>query len=288
MRGESHAIYNQIIIRADFFIRKYTEALTRSLQEGNPVQLGTTGPDTRKERNRKFPPITAHARRLAITAKSTKLARFDQNMQKLGHKTLVKDMEGYRSRGHTASWLVEMTQRAGDATPKTRLEKLLFLAEGSPTLRYILAQIKASGLIRFDPTADHHPEKILITEEVPLIAWFWEIALNYLYIHSETLESKLSYKERVEMVKRFNDRESPLKVLILHYNVSAQGTNLDQSCHRVLVTTAALNASLEIQGWGRVIRASSSSQIDLQVRVLTVPFTGFTIRRRPDHTMQSA
>ena len=220
------------------------------------MELGTTRPDTPKDHKKKFPPITAHARRLAITAKSTKPARFDLTMSKLGHKTLIKDMEEYRSRGHTAAWLIEMTQREGDSTPVTRLEKLRYLCEGSPTLRPTLAQVLESGLLNFDSSTANHPHKLLITEEVPLIAWFWEIVLNFIYINTETLESKLSYKERVEMVKRFNDPNSDTKVLILHYNVSAQGIYLDRSCHRVIVTNAALNVSLEIQAWGRVMGVS--------------------------------
>ena len=218
--------------------------------------MSTQGPDTRKEREKKFPAITAHSRRLSIAAKSTKLARFDHKMQSIGHKTLVQDMEGYRDRGHTASWLVDMIKGPTDGHPETRLEKLKFLADGSPTLRYILLDIKKSGMLDCDAKAGDHPRKLLITEDVPLIAWFWEICLNFLYINTETLESKLSQKERVAMVGRFNDRTGDLKVLILHYSVSAQGTNLDKASYRVMVATAAANASLEIQGWGRVIRVS--------------------------------
>ena len=79
-----------------------------------------------------------------ITAKATKLARQDLLMRGLGFNTLVKDMEGYRSKGHTVDWLLEMTARDGDIDPKTssRMAKLCFLAEGSPTLRYIIHQLR--------------------------------------------------------------------------------------------------------------------------------------------------
>ena len=73
-----------------------------------------------------FPPITGPSRRLAITAKSTKLARFDEAMRKIGMNTLVKDMEGYRTKAHNVDWLVEMTRREGDWDPSTRLEKVQF------------------------------------------------------------------------------------------------------------------------------------------------------------------
>ena len=86
------------------------------------------------------------------------------------------------------------------------------------------------------------------------MAWFWELLLRYLYIETDTLEANLSYKERVDLVQKFNDRDSTLKVLIIMYNVGAQGTNLDEACCRVLISTAAINAASEIQAYGRVIR----------------------------------
>ena len=96
--------------------------------------------------------------------------------------------------------------------------------------------------------------KLIITEDIPLVAWFWEIVYRYLYIETEVLHSGLNNEARWSLVQSFNNINSPLKVLILMYNVGAQGVNLDQCCCRVLVATAAINASPEIQAWGRVIR----------------------------------
>lgn len=167
--------------------------------------------------------------------------------------TLVKDMEGYRTKGHNVDWLVEMTRREGDWDPSTRLEKVQ--SEGSPTLRFILSQVKDMVLIgKADPGG--HPNKLIITEDTSLTAWFWEIVLNYLYIETEALHSGMTNSEHIDLVKRFNDPRSSLKILVLMYNVGAQDVNLDESCKRVLVATSALNASLEIQVWGRAIRVS--------------------------------
>ena len=174
-------------------------------------------------------------------------------MRKIGMNTLVKDMEGYRTKAHNVDWLVEMTRREGDWDPSTRLERVQFLSEGSPTLRFILSQVKGTVLIG-DADPGGHPNKLIITEDTPLTAWFWEIVLNYLYIETEALHSGMTNSERIDLVKRFNDTKSSLKVLVLIYNVGAQGVNLDESCKRVLVATSALNASLEIQAWGRAIR----------------------------------
>ena len=84
------------------------------------------------------PLTTSPLRRLPITAKSTKLARLDLHMRGLGQNTPVKEMKGYRAKGLSVDWLHQMTARDGniEADSSTRLEKLCFLVEGSPTLRY--------------------------------------------------------------------------------------------------------------------------------------------------------
>ena len=59
-------------------------------------------------------------------------------------------------------------------------------------------------------------------------------------------------------MQQFKNPSHPIKLLILLYKVGAQGVNLDPCCNRVLVATEAINASLEIQVWGRVIRVKMS------------------------------
>lgn len=56
----------------------------------------------------------------------------------------IKSMEGYRSKGRSLDWFIDITARDGDTDPKhaTRLHKLAFLTEGSPTLRYIIHQLR--------------------------------------------------------------------------------------------------------------------------------------------------
>lgn len=72
----------------------YQDALMKSSEAAEGVSIKQIGPDTSKKSIKPFPAITAPSRRLAIAAKSTKLARFDETMRRLGMNTLVKDMEG--------------------------------------------------------------------------------------------------------------------------------------------------------------------------------------------------
>ena len=142
------------------------------------------------------------------------------------------------------------------------MAKLCFLAEGSPTLQYIIHHLRDWVL---DGQADSKPpRKLIISEDTPLVAWFWELACNYLYIQTEVLHSGRNNEARWTLVQAFNNPESAVKVLILMYNVGAQGVNMDTCSCRVVVATGAINASLEIQAWGRVIRVGTTSHINLK------------------------
>lgn len=78
----------------------------------------------------------------AISAKSSKLAELDLRTRKLGCSTLIRDTEAYRSKGLSVDFFIAMTENEGDTPAGIRLEKIQHLAEGSPTLRFILFQIR--------------------------------------------------------------------------------------------------------------------------------------------------
>lgn len=132
----------------------------------------TTGPSTRKKKGTSYPATTGPLRRLTITSKSTKLGRLDIRMKALGFDTLVRNMQEYRSKGHTADWLIQMTYADGDPPVETRAQKLQYLAEGSPTLRYIISQVHEYILQPKDTR--RRPDKLLIAEDTLLVAWFWD------------------------------------------------------------------------------------------------------------------
>ena len=144
-----------------------------------------------------------------------------------------------------------MVLQKGDATPDTAFEKLKFLTFSSPALRFILHQVTTYVLPQ---STIEKPRKLLLTEDIPLTAQFWEICVNFVYVKCVVFHSGLINLKRVELVARFNDPDSPLLVLIMMHSVSSQGVNLDQYCSRVVVVTNARNALLEWQSWGRIIR----------------------------------
>lgn len=193
-------------------------------------------------------------------------------------------MQGYRAKGRSLDWFVRMTKSEGDLATETRLERLQFLVEGLPTLRYILSQVR-DYLLTQDPKEP--PRKLIVAEGTPIVAWAWEMALNYLYVETRVLHSGLNNEERGRLVKDFNNPKNSIRVLILMYNVGSQGTNLDPCYNRVIVATGATNAALEIQAWGRAIRVCIYPQTDLKERVLIAYITGVTRARSLNNPMQS-
>jgi Helicase conserved C-terminal domain len=231
-----------------------------------------TSRESEPETKRSFPAITGPLRHLTIAASSVLLDRFDRTMRKLGKRALVEDMNVLRSKGFNAHHFIELVQRLGDTDPNTGLEKLRFLAFGSPKLRYILFQIKTYVLPH---TIHEKPKKLLLTEEVPLSATFWESVCNITYVETAVLHGALTDQERIALIKRFNDPDSTLLVLCIMYAINSQGVNIDKSCCRVLVVTAAVNAPLEIQAYSRVIRVSYPSYKLVWRSLLTSSFIGF-------------
>ena len=77
-------------------------------------------------------------------------------------------------------------------------------------------------------TITDKPRKLLITGDVPLNAFFWDSVCNFAYVETEVLNARLTDLERVNLVKRFNDPKYFLLILIIMYQVSAQGVNLDR------------------------------------------------------------
>lgn len=83
---------------------------------------------------------------------------------------------------------------------------------GSPTLRYISLQIR-DYLLSAGSTRSKN--KIIIAEDTPVVAWFYERVLNHMHINTKVLAAYLNPEERKQVVKDFNDPAAALEVLIV-------------------------------------------------------------------------
>jgi Helicase conserved C-terminal domain len=193
--------------------------------------------------------VSKPLRRMNIASASLLLARFDKHLRLQGLDTLVSDLEGFRDQKIDVKWFMRQVFKKGDKRPmKERKAWFRQLVWGSPKLRYIIHEVVKHVVDR--------KEKVLIIEDTPYVAWFWELAIQFLHIDAAVLHSKLSAEDRETLISDFNDKDSNLKALIIMINMSAVGLNLDKACHIAIVASRGPNAALETQAWGRLIRVS--------------------------------
>jgi hypothetical protein len=193
---------------------------------------------------------TAEMRELLIITGSTHAALFNMVCNHLESDTLVRTLDEHRLHGWTAFDMVKFLCKAkGEVPPTTAMGYARYMVHGSPMLRGLLFEV-------LKHIRDNVPGKILVTEEVPLLAWWWEMTLNLLGVKATTFHSGLSNSDRDKLQVRFNDPQDDLVVMVLPYEVGALGMNLQAHCSRVIVMSCAKNHGTETQAVFRPIRVS--------------------------------
>ncbi|OAF63117.1 hypothetical protein VC83_00674, partial [Pseudogymnoascus destructans] len=193
-----------------------------------------------------FPCVTGPLRKMTVNAVSTMLSRF--------HDTLEN------TTGFTGLQLAHATLRAGDRLIKDATDLLRHLTFGSPKLRWILKDV-TDHCLKQKP--DGGRSKLLCSEDIPVSAWFIETVLKSVYIRAEVLHAGLTDAQRIALIQEFNNPHSNLTVLIMMYQVSSQGANLDGACHRVCSITTAINLPSELQVHYRPIRVSQKEKVTI-------------------------
>lgn len=154
---------------------------------------------------------------------------------------------------HLAPFLL----RPHEAEPETALDYVKLAIRNSPILRYILYHVKNNLL---DRKPNEKIKKVLIIESRPILAYFYELVLQFLLIHCKTLHAGLSGQKRRELIDSFNegDDHHSCQVLIQMYLVGFAGSNLHKSCSQVIVTSQAYSFPVQQQAVHRVIRVCYS------------------------------
>jgi hypothetical protein len=118
-------------------------------------------------------------RELLIISASTNAALFDLYCKQLGRGTLVDNLQDYYDRNFTGFDMVDfLCNSAKVARPKTALGYLEWMIDGSPTLRAIFRYVQEHHL------GNKADGKLLLTEDVPMNALFWDWSLNMLLVPS--------------------------------------------------------------------------------------------------------
>lgn len=216
------------------------------------VQIPTAGggvPVRSNTANLVYPVVPL--RDLDIANASTLLARFNLIMRRADKSTLAAQTDHWRSEGLDGEDFVDYVRRKGDPIIDTRAQYLKMLSDSSPILQAMFDKIRSAVL---------RGEKLLVLEQVPLIAWFWELAVKLVHIECATMHAALDQAGRAKLVEDFTSPHGP-RVLILMFDVGGQAINLQKFCRLVFLAHPGLNYAKVEQAKGRIIRVSKCPEI---------------------------
>ncbi|KAI4648529.1 uncharacterized protein J4E79_010151 [Alternaria viburni] len=200
---------------------------------------------------------TAEMRELVIITGSTQAAKFNLICGDLDSDTLVKTLDAHRLRGWTAFDVTKfMCKASNQRVPTTVAGYAAFMMDGSPMLRGLVHEVVTH-------VRDGRPGKILVTEDSPLLAWWWDLTLNLIGVKTLTFHSALSAADRDNLIDRFNSPKDDLQVMVLPYRVGALGINLQRDCSDVKVMSCAENQGTETQATMRPIRMNSPREVTI-------------------------
>ncbi|KAI1104508.1 P-loop containing nucleoside triphosphate hydrolase protein [Jackrogersella minutella] len=148
-----------------------------------------------------------------------------------------------------------------DSKPKIAVDYVKLAVRRSPILRYILQFVK-DNVLHKGPNGKI--KKLLITESRPILAYYYELVLQFLLIHCRTLHAGLSGDQRRELIASFNDdADDSCQILIQMYSVGFAGSNLHKNCAQVLVASQAHSLAVQWQAVHRVIRVGQESDVNV-------------------------
>ncbi|KAI0446259.1 P-loop containing nucleoside triphosphate hydrolase protein [Xylaria telfairii] len=201
-----------------------------------------------------------HSLRLLQLASSS-LDVYDLNtiLKNNGHSTLATKVAEMREGRVNLPRLVQFLAPSNGPLPDTHVGWMKLAARKSPVLRYILHYINEKVLTR----EENGPiKKLLLIEQNPMLAFFYELALQFLGIECRCMHAQLSLDERQKLVDSFNSsKHNSCQILIQMYTVGFAGTNLHKSCSQVLVASQSYSLPVQWQAIYRVIRVGQSSDV---------------------------
>lgn len=163
---------------------------------------------------------------------------------KLDLNILVYIINQFCSKYFTIHKIFPLVLCRSDLSYQTGLEKLYFMTYGSLKLWFIFQKIN-NYCFSFDLAGKQH--KLFITENIPVNIFFIKLTYWLVYIQTKIFYVRLTNIERVNLIRQFNDYKDLLLVLIIMYQVSTQGVNLNACCNRVLIKTPVRNSLSDMQ-----------------------------------------
>ncbi|KAI0885784.1 SNF2 family N-terminal domain-containing protein [Annulohypoxylon maeteangense] len=214
-----------------------------------------------EEEKEKFESVLAMYLQFELAAASVDIFRLEKLFSENGFGIKAEHVKLMRHNNvnflHFAAFLL----RPGDKKPRTALDYVKLAVRKSPILRYILHHVKEKVL---DRKPGEKIKKLLIIEARPILAYYYEIVLQFLLINCRTLHAGLSGEQRRELIDSFNDDgDHSCQILIQMYSVGFAGSNLHKSCSQVLVASQAHSFPIQMQAVHRVIRVGQKKNVEV-------------------------
>lgn len=210
--------------------------------------------------------ITRCHRLLQIASASVGVYNLDELLTRNKFGTMSMHITTMRQSRVDLPCLTQFMLEQDDPTPQTALDFVRIAIRQSPVLRYILYYVN-ENIIERGP--EGKITKLLITEASPILAYYYELVLQFLGFNCRTFHADLSQEARKDLVAGFNsDEDNSCQILIQNYTVAFAGSNLHKNCSRVLVASQATSLAVQWQAIHRVIRVGQMS--DVQVHRIKV------------------
>ncbi|KAI0838788.1 SNF2 family N-terminal domain-containing protein [Hypoxylon sp. FL0890] len=204
-------------------------------------------------------PVPSIYRQFQMAAASMDVYRLEKLFELNKFSTRVEQISEMRRAGVNFMRLAPFLLEPEDPEPKVALDYVKLAVRKSPILRYILHYVKENVLHR---GPNGKIKKLLITEASPMLAYYYELVLQFLLIHCRTLHSGLSPDERRDLITSFNDDDDhSCQVMIQMYTVGFAGSNLHKNCSQVIVASQAHSLAIQWQAVHRVIRVGQESDV---------------------------
>ncbi|KAI1177659.1 P-loop containing nucleoside triphosphate hydrolase protein [Nemania sp. FL0916] len=223
-------------------------------------------------------PIINARRLLQLASSSLDVYDLDTIITEHGHSTLAVEVAQMRENGVNLRRLAQFLLLPTQAKPDTHVGWMKLAIRKSPILRYILQYIKKNILTR---QRNEPIRKLLIIESNPMVAFYYELVLQFLGFECRCMHAQLSVEERQELVDSFNSsKRDSCQIFIQLYTVGFAGTNLHKSCSRVLVASQAHSLQVQSQAIHRVIRVGQNSNVTVHRLKLKNSYHSFSESRQ--------
>ncbi|TRX95812.1 hypothetical protein FHL15_003366 [Xylaria flabelliformis] len=217
-------------------------------------------------------------RLLQLASSSLDVCDIDTIMTLNGSSTLAPKVAEMRENRVNILRLAQFLIPPNGTRPDTHVGWMKLVAQNSPVLRYILHYINENILTR----KENGPiKKLFIIEQNVMLAFYYELVLQFLGIECRTMHAQLSFEERQTLIDSFNSNDNDsCQVLIQLYSVGFAGTNLHKNCSRVLVAAQSHSLQVQWQAIYRVIRVGQMSDVTVHRVKFTNSFHTFRESRQ--------